>query len=341
MSALAYYRGDDQYGLDRAAEALAESVAGGGEPLERWRVAGDTTTAGAIAERVATAPLFGGGTAVVVTEPAALLRSKADRETLVAVLGTVAMGNALVFLESIDGSGRRVAALDALREAVRAAGGDTREFKAPREGGLAAWIDERARERSMRLGRGAAKELAERIGGFVREGDVDRRGQGTLAVAELEKLALYRPHGEITPDDIRELVPEAVPGSTWALLDAIAARRTRAASELMDRLLDSTPEPVLVVQVHRRLRELVEVVDRLASGETAGSLVRSMKLKPFRAEKLVEQARTWTLGELEAALDGLLALDVAVKGADGTHPTDAQRRLAFTLWIAERVAPRP
>lgn len=339
--ALAYYWGDDLYGLDRSAEAIGERVAAGGAPLEQWRMAGDATSPDRILERIATAPLFGGGTLVIVAEPAPLLRSKADRDALIAILGSVAPGNALVFLESVDGSGRRPAALDALRAAVVAAGGDAREFKAPKEGQLAAWIEQRARERHIRLGRRAAQALAERVGGFVREGDVDRRRQGQLAVGELEKLALYRPDAEVTPEDVRELVPEAVPGSTWAFLDAIAARRPRPASELLERLLESTPEPVLVVQTHRRLRELIEVADRLATGATPGSLVRSMKLKPFRAEKLVEQARAWTLPELETALEGLLALDVAVKGADGTLTTDAQRRLAFVLWITERVAPQP
>ena len=144
----------------------------------------------------------------------------------------------------------------------------------------------------------------------------------------------------MTPDDVRALVPEAIPGSTWAFLDAVGGRRVRPASELLERLLGSTPEPVLIVQLHRRLRELTEVVDRLAAGEPPGSLVRSMKLHPVRARTLVEQAHAWTLPELEAALEDLLALDVAIKGADGRTVTDAQRRLAFVLWIAERVAPR-
>jgi len=336
---LAFYWGDDLYGLGRAAEVIGERVAAGGEPLERWRVTGDGTSADRIAERVATAPLFGGGTLVVLSDPAPLLRSKAERDAVTALLGAVAPGNALVFLDPIDGSGRRSAAVDALREAVRSAGGDTREFKAPKEGQLAAWIEQRARERSIRLGRGAAQVLAERVGGFVREGDIDRRRQGQLAVGELEKLSLYRPGGEIGPDDVRELVPEAIPGSTWALLDAIAYRRVRPATELLERLLGSTPLPVLIVVIHRRLRELLEVADRLESGEAPASLVRSMKLKPFRAEKLVEQARHWTLPELTAALDALLALDVTVKGADGTSATEGQRRLAFLLWTAELVAP--
>ena len=44
--------------------------------------------------------------------------------------------------------------------------------------------------------------------------------------------------------------------------------------------------------------------------------------------------------ELEAALDGLLTLDVAMKGANGRFATDAQRRLAFALWVMERVGRR-
>ena len=62
--------------------------------------------------------------------------------------------------------------------------------------------------------------------------------------------------------------------------------------------------------------------------------------KPFRAETLARQAAAWTLPELETALDGLLELDATVKGAGGAMANERARRLAFTLWLAERVAPR-
>ena len=62
-------------------------------------------------------------------------------------------------------------------------------------------------------------------------------------------------------------------------------------------------------------------------------------MKPFRVEKLVGQARRWRLDELDAALEGLLDLDAMVKGAPDASATDAQRRLAFSLWIRDRVAP--
>jgi ATP-dependent Clp protease ATP-binding subunit ClpB len=44
-----------------------------------------------------------------------------------------------------------------------------------------------------------------------------------------------------------------------------------------------------------------------------------------------------TLPELEAALDALVELDATVKGAPGYGASDAQRRLAFTMWLVERV----
>lgn len=338
MTSLAYYWGDDIHAMERAADAVATDLEREtGSPIERWRTTGDATAPDAIAERIATAPLFGGGTLVTLAAPAPLLRSKADRDALVGLIGQVAPGNGLVFIESVDGSGRRAASLDQLRAAVASVGGDTREFKAPKEGQMAAWIEREAAHRGVRFAPGGAKRLAERIGAFVREGDVDRRRQGLLAAAELAKLALYRPAAPVTVDDVDALVPTAVPGSTWALLDAVAERNVARSAELLDRLLETTPEPVLLVHLHRRIREVLEVAALLDEGSTPQQVMRTLKLKEFRARKLTEQARRWTPEQLERALEGLLEVDAAVKGVDGVG--EAGRRLAFTLWVAEFVRP--
>jgi DNA polymerase III delta subunit len=177
------------------------------------------------------------------------------------------------------------------------------------------------------------------VGGFVREGDVDRREQGRIAVGELEKLALYALDRPITPEDVRALVSEAVPGSIWAFVDAVGMRQGAKATALLERLLPDTPEPVLLAVLHRRIRELAEVQDRLAGGEAPGSLVRSMRLVPFRAEMLARQANQWSADALDAALDGLVDLDATVKGVPGMPAGDEQHRLAFTLWVRDAVAP--
>lgn len=340
---IGYYWGDDVYSVERAAGELLRRIAGpDGERLQTWRVGGAATTAAQIGERIATGALFGGGTAAIVSEPGPLIRSKANREALLALLTTVAPGNALVFLDPVDRwpkDGRLAGDRATLAAAVEAVGGEVRGSRAPTEGGMARWIEDRASERGMRLAPGAARTLAERVGAFVREADVDRRRQGQLAVAELDKLALYRPDGPVTADDVRELSAEAVPASAWALLDAVAWRRTQEAADLLDRVLDATPEPVVVVQLHRRLRELIEVADLVASGTPMRELPRLLKLHPFRAETLGKQAAGWTVEELTRALEGLLELDALVKGAGRSTGRAPATRLAFTLWLAERVAP--
>ena len=340
---IGYYFGDDAWSVDQAAERLARQVAGPDDPpLGRWRVTGATTSAAAIGERIATGALFGGGTIAIVADPGPLIRSKTGREELVTTLPTIAPGNALAFVDALERypkDGRLTGDRAALAAAVEAAGGEVRGFAAPTMGGMARWIEDRAGERGMRLERGAAQALAERVGAFVREGDVDRRRQGQLAVGELDKLALYRLAEPVTADDVRALAAEAVPASTWALLDAVAWRRVGDAADLLDRVLAVTPEPVVLVQLHRRIRELIEVADVVGSGTPARDLPRVLRLHPFRAETLAKQAAGWTVDELVAALDGLLDLDATVKGAGRPKVSEPVRRLSFSLWLATKVAP--
>lgn len=339
---LALYWGDDAYGLEAATAALRARMAETlGSAPERWRTRGDgasaANTIAQLTERLATGSMFGAGTLAVVSGIGPLVKRGVDRDAFIDLFERIAPGNGLVLIEETD-SGRKDPPHRLVVDAVTAHGGDVRRFQAPTAGGLSAWIERRAGERGLTLGQGAARELAGRVGGFVTENDVDRRRQGQIAAMELDKLALYRPDAAISADDVRALVPEAVPGSVWAFTDAVGMRRVGRTLELLERLLATTPEPVLISVLHRRIRELLEVSDRLAQGEPAGSLARSMKLNPFRAERLVEQARMWRTAELETALGGLVEVDATVKGAPGRPIGDAQHRLAFVLWVTESVA---
>ena len=73
---------------------------------------------------------------------------------------------------------------------------------------------------------------------------------------------------------------------------------------------------------------------------TIGSLVDERATRDGAREALVFEGRRWTFAELRAALDGLLDLDGLVKGVGGAAGTEAQRRLAFSLWVSERVSAR-
>ncbi len=342
IARVAYFFGDDDLTIDRAVARFGVQVADGGEPLERWDLRGSRNgAAGLIGElhgRVATPTMFGGGTLAVVTNAGALAVRAEDRDALLALIPLVADGNALAIVEQSP-SGARGPSQKKLAEAIKNAGGKVTAIESPKEGALAAWIDSEAHDRGVRLGVGAAKEIATRIGGFVREGDAERRDQTRRAAMELDKLGLYRGGEVVSPDDVRALVAEAVPGSAWALADAVAERDTAKALRLLDTLAETMPEPVIVVVLHRRIRELLELQDRLPGAKNLGAAALAMGIKSeFRASRLAAQGRRWRAEELIAAIDGLLELDAVVKGAPGHGGGDAQHRLAFALWIGDHVA---
>jgi DNA polymerase III delta subunit len=344
---LAYVWGDDEYAIERVVGEFAGRLAAeSGTPLERWDLRVERTRApGQVAdlgERLGTGVMFGGGTLAVAFNLGIAAPSKAGKDALIAMLGLIQPGNALAVVDLVETGkikkvkGEVVPPQRALAEAIAEAGGIVVLREAPKAGNLAGWIAAQANDRGLALGPGAAKELAERIGGFVSQGDAERRYQTRTASMELDKLALYRGAGVIGPDDVRALVAEAVPGSVWAFTDAVGERRTPQALELLDRLFETTPEPVLLAVLHRRIRELLELGDRVAAGEALPAAAKAMGVtSEFRARTLSAQARGWTTAGLAAALDGLVDLDAAVKGAPGAESGEAQRRLAFSLWVID------
>ena len=327
---LAYFWGEDAWAIERASRDFRSSLEQqAGQPYDIWRTSGEDDDPSAevaggkrrdrvidgIAEHLAIAPMFSAGTLVIVRQPGSLLRETAARERVIKIATEVAPGNALVFLDLLAAGGSGPAQQGALRDAINAAGGTVKDFPALSRERMEGWIANRASELGVTLAPGASRLLAERVGAYVREGDVDRRRMSELANGELEKLALYRPGGTIAREDIDALVAEAVPGSTWAFLDALGSRRSSEAAILAQRLLDEgTAIQIMTTQIHRRLRELIVVADHLAAGTKPVDLVRELKLQPFRAQKLTEQARTWQQDELDAALSALLELDMLSKG---------------------------
>jgi len=359
---LAYFWGEDAYGMERAEREYRERLAPADEAMETWRVNLDddvgetdaasgstarrrTRTLDAIEQHLATAPLFGSGTLVVVRQPATLLAESVARERLLRMVAQVPPGNALCVTDLIASGARGPAAKGVLRDAIAAAGGIVAEFVVPTAGRFESWLVKRATELGVTFQAPAARLLAERVGANVREADVDRRRRTKLANSELEKLALYRPDGIIDTAAVEALVDESVPGSSWAFLDAVGSRSGGPASRLAERLLaDGAPLPVLITQLHRRLRDLLQVREHLDAGSRPPHIVKAMRLQPFRAQKLAEQAGQWSLEALEGALEDLLALDLSSKGIslDGStrQMSDAIGALGLQTWLVLHTAPR-
>jgi DNA polymerase III delta subunit len=379
---IGFFWGDDALAVRRAVERFAAALAGGGtdggsaagaagaEPLEIVAVdaadigrvsgrqpAGEASAGDGgidtseLAVRLATAPLFGRGVLVVLREPATLARGAAGREQLLRLAAEVAPGNGLAFTAVLESRAKEPAGLVAIRAAVEAAGGVVEHLESPRQGRLAGWIQGRSRELGLRIDAPGARELADRIGGSGAEGDVDRRRHTELADAELHKLALYRPEGPITREDVAALVPSSAPASSWVFLDAVGRRDIRAAGAAVERLLaEGTPLPVVVTQLHRRLRQLLVIRSLSAAGERPPAIAKAAgisgtpKAVEFRYQMLSRQAAAWEPEELTVALAALVEEDLVSKGlpVNGRPPRrgSAEWPTALLVWLSERVAVR-
>ena len=346
IAPLLYIWGDDELLAERLvtrfAARLGEEL---GSPLERWDLRADpnsaATDAAQLHERLATPSMFGGGTLAVVANPGALVKRNDTRDRVVETIGLMAPGHALAVVEAAR-SNAKGPGIRRLADPIKAGGGTIASAMAPRPTALAAWITDEARDRGLALAGGAARELADRLGARVTEGDVDRRYLSRTASGELDKLELRHAidQGPVTPEDVRALVAETTPASVWALSDAVGERKADVATATLDRLLDSTPEPVILAVLHRRIVELLEIGDRLSGGLNLPEAARAMGINSeFRARTLASQARAWNIRDLTAALEGLVTLDAMVKNVAGYEADTAQRRLAFLLWIRDRVTP--
>ena len=309
---LLYVWGDDELVAERLVGRFATALAGElGAPLERWDLRGDLATAATGAaqlhERLATAVLFGGGTLAVVSNPGALVR--AERHARPRARG--------------DRDARQPATRSpSSRRRSRAPRGRARNASSTRSRPRAARCGRRWRRDRPGSGRGSRARRATEgwrlapaprvhwpidSGSRVTEGDVDRRYLSRIASGELDKLALRHAidGGPVTADDVQALVAETTPGSVWALTDAVGERRTEAALVALDRLIDTTPEPVLLAVLHRRVVELLELGDRLAGGAALPAAAKAMGIaSEYRAKTLAGQARNWTTAELTARPGG-------------------------------------
>jgi len=212
-------------------------------------------------------------------------------------------------------------ALKGLTKIVEAAGGESREYPAPKPWELPRWTVERARELGLTIDKDAARAL------------VDTAGPSQQALSrELEKLALaIHPRAAITPEDIAEHASGGAAPRAYDLADAVAAGDVRAALALGEELVASGERPAgLVFPVVRSLRQVHGAVRLLDSGASERQAAGKLGMPPWLAKKTLAKARGADRAALERALCVFAQLEVGLRG---DSPLDEET--AFSLALAE------
>jgi len=280
--------GDDEERKARGVEKLRR-----GREVESYDAS--ETSPEAVVSACNSYSLFGEGSFVVVRNLDAW--NAAQKAVVVDYLDNPAPQADLVLL------GKKLGARERLLAAAKRTG-EVHNFEQPTGKALVRWVVGQAKGLSLDLPEDVAANLIERC-----SGDKQR------LVTETEKLALYVSDRPVTGEDVEALCPPDVQSNIFAFVDSLAASERGRAIELLEALI-STGEPPLKVtyMVRRQFRLVARARALLARGASRGEVARELKVPPFVARKLEEQARRLSDEDLEAALKLVLDLERGLKG---------------------------
>jgi len=278
--------------------AEAESGPGGAELLE-----GEEATPAATAAALSTMT-FALGRRFVIVDGVERWKDAEVAEHLAGLLGHLDEQTTVAFFAREDG---RVKAPKALHDAVRAAGGDIACEATLKARELPRWVQAQAARLDLRLEPGAAQALVAQVG---------ERQQRLLR--ELEKLATeHGPGAQLTAEEVEDGAARSAERQVWGLVDALVARdrigATRAYLELRGQ-----GEAVgrLTPLMARRVHEVLQVAERLETGEPPAQVKKTLKMAPYAADRRVAEARRTDVDALRRALEALADLELAGRGGD-------------------------
>jgi DNA polymerase III subunit delta len=180
-------------------------------------------------------------------------------------------------------------------------------FGRPHADELADWIVANVEAKGGRIEFAAANDLAIFIGADLRALD-----------NEVEKLMAYRPGEAIRRDDVRALVAPAQEQSIFEMTDAMGKRDVKTALELLHDQLSHSAEPLyLLAMIARQFRLLLQVRDLATRGLSGEAIRARLGLHPYVARKIFDQARNFSMDQLEASYRKLLDVDIAMKTGHG------------------------
>jgi len=241
----------------------------------------------------------------------------AELEALERALDGVPEGTVLVLVA-------RGKPLARLCKAVEKAGGEQREYAAPKPWELPQWAAERAAEEGLHLDSEAAKALVAAVG--TRQQRIAR---------EVERLAtLAHPKTQLSADQVRRLACAEAPQQVYDLADALVAGDTAATLRLAERLTRDEPGSKLIYPIVRRLRDVHRAAELLDSGVPEAKVASAMKVPPWAAKRTLAQAKKADREALARALCAFADLEIELRGGG----VGLDEGTAFSLTLARAAA---
>lgn len=212
-----------------------------------------------------------------------------------------------------------------LAKAVEKAGGEMREYGAPRNQELWKWTIERAAEQGLELDAEGARTLVALTG----------QRQQRLA-REVERLALVaHPENTLDAAQVAELAAGELSPQAYDLADAVVAGDSAKALKLAEELREQGEAPArLLYTVVRRLREVHRAAELLDAGVRESDAPSKLGMPPWLAKRIVAQAKKTSRQALEDAIVVFAQLEIDLRGGNLRAAFSLDEDTALSLAIA-------
>ena len=305
--------GDEPLLRDDALAALREAVlAGGPADFNFDRIDGDGASPARLLDSVRSLPVLAQRRLVVLREPESRrggspALTDAIAELVAELRASQPAPTGTVLVVTATGVDRRARWARAFQEP--AASVDCAPPRATRA--VLDFLRDEARRQGLRLERGVAELLAERVGPRL-----------LVLRNELAKAALTAGEGgQVTRAQVAAATGDVAEEPIWDLTDAIGEGRIADALAVLSKLLRAGAPPVVVLgSLATHFRKLTRLRE---GGRVTGH--------PFAIRKLEKQASRYAPDRLVGCLRSIHETDAALKGQGALPPVLALERLVLNL----------
>ena len=182
----------------------------------------------------------------------------------------------------------------------------------PAESDLARWVVKRVKKEGMEISAEALNSLMERVaGGAANEPRTDMN----MLANETEKLICFcLDRGRITADDVAAVCTDVLMDSVFRMVELIADKDMRGASELYQDMLALKLEPIMLLAlITRQFNMILQTAEMNAAGRSSMEIAQAVGLSPKIVFKYIGWGKRYSGERLLIILKMCMETDTAVK----------------------------
>lgn len=307
--------GDDEYPIQEAVKLLKATVAAG--PMAQFNLdelSGTSLSWANVLERARTLPMMSPRRLVVGWDVDKLLKKDDDdAEALLGYLAAPLAETVLVFTaKAVDKRTKLGKTLTGKGVAVLEAGH-------PKPAEVPALVTRFVAAFGKRIDQTAARALADLI------------GTETMWIRnEVEKLCLYvgeRP--DVTLDDVQAVMADINARQVWDLTDALAKKDFALCMKVLEPIARESEPPMIFGALANEIRKLAKVKRLVEARRSRDDMAKEIGGSPWLVDKLLGNARAFSVNELNEIYRRLEATDLRLKR------TNQSSRLVLESLIAD------